>query len=79
MPRGAFYTYPLDEPVILRDGVTHREADFHGSAHWLYVSPEHPERAAKGDLGMAHIKNFEPRYSFESQGRLPYKNLRKGK
>lgn len=79
MPRGAFYTYPLDEPVKIRDGVMHREADFHGSAHHLYVTPEHPERAAKGDLGMASIKDFAPRHSFESPGRMPWKNLRKGK
>ena len=57
----------------------YREADYHGSADKLYVRPEHPERAAKGDLGMEHIKNLDVRYSFENPGQVPWKNLRKGK
>ena len=80
MAQTVFFTYPLDQPIKLRDGVVHREADFHGSAHWLYVKPEHPVRAAKGDLGLEYIKDMEPRYSFEHPTQAaPYKLFAKGK
>jgi hypothetical protein len=78
MPKGTYFTYPIDEPVKVRDGVMYREADYHGSAHHIALAPEHPEREAKGDLGEVHMKDFEPRASFESPG-APWKNLRKGK
>jgi hypothetical protein len=79
MPRGTYFTYPIDEPAIEREGLMHRETDFHGSMKYLYVKPEHPLRAAKGDLGLEMIKDFAPRYSFEGPHKSPYKNLRKGK
>jgi hypothetical protein len=41
---------PVDTPMVIRPGVTHREADFHGNASQLAVPPDDEERAAKGDL-----------------------------
>lgn len=64
-------TVPGDVPKILRPGVSHREADYHGAAHQLYVSPEHPERAAKGDLGMDVIADFGSRWSKTTED-LPF-------
>ena len=50
---------PIDEPVILRPGVTHKEEDYSGNAKHLAIPPEHPERADKGDLGLTVIPNFD--------------------
>lgn len=61
MARTVAMTYPLDQPILLRPGVMHREADFHGSAKWYALPPEAAERTAKGDLGLSSIKNFESR------------------
>lgn len=66
---------PHDEPVLERPGVTHREADFHGSAKNLALPPEHPERAAKGDIGGTGRPPSD--YSFESAAPFPFANLRK--
>ena len=68
--------HPIDEPVRLRPGVTHREADFHGNAKHMAIPPEHPERAKKGDLGLSVIADFASRAL--SHVGLPFKNLRKG-
>lgn len=53
--------HPIDQPVLLRDGVMHREADYHGNAKHYGLPPEHPERAKKGDLGMEDIQDFDSR------------------
>lgn len=53
--------HPTDQPVVLRPGVTHRESDFHGSAKHLAIPPEHPERVAKGDIGLSEIDDFPSR------------------
>ncbi len=53
--------HPIDQPVLLRPGVMHRESDFHGSAKHLALEPGHPERAAKGDLGLSEIDDFPSR------------------
>jgi len=66
---------PHDEPVLIRPGVTHREADFHGSMKQIALEPEHPERAAKGDVGFASMKPSD--YSFESEAPFPFANLKK--
>jgi len=67
---------PVDQPVLLRPGVMHREADRHSSMVHYALPPEHPERTAKGDLGFAGLT--PPRYSFEGgPGRAPFDKLRK--
>lgn len=52
---------PIDTPITIRPGVTHREADFHGNAKHLALPPEAPERSDNGDLGLTVIPGFEPR------------------
>lgn len=52
---------PIDEPVVLRPGVMHREADAPGNAKWYMLPPEAKERADKGDLGLSVIPGFEPK------------------
>ncbi len=66
---------PADEPIVLRPGVMHREADFHAGARHYALPPEHPERAAKGDLGFAGLP--PPDHSFESPEAAPFDKLRK--
>ena len=66
---------PIDEPVLLRPGVMHREADFHGNGKFYALPPEHPERADKGDLGLSNIPGLESR-SLSHAG-TPFANLRK--
>lgn len=61
MARTVAMTYPLDQPILLRPGVMHREADWHGRDAWYALPPDHPERARKGDLSMTNIKDFESR------------------
>ena len=78
MAQNVMFTYPLDQPRLIRPGVTQRETEFHGAAKWGTLPPEHPERAAKGDLSQGVIPFFESRHSVESPG-LPYKNLRNGR
>jgi len=68
--------HPIDEPVLLRPGVMHREADFHGAASHYALPPEHAERADKGDLGLEKIPGFDSRASFESPGE-PFASLSK--
>lgn len=53
--------HPIDQPVLLRPGVMHRESDFHGSMKHYALEPEHPERTKKGDLGLTDIQDFESR------------------
>ncbi|MEE9592238.1 MAG: hypothetical protein V3W28_01505 [Thermoplasmata archaeon] len=52
---------PVDQPIVLRPGVMHRESDYHGSGKHYALEPEHPERAEKGDLGLSTIEDFESR------------------
>lgn len=52
---------PVDEPVLERPGVMHRETDYQGNDKFYALPPESKERARKGDLGNAFIKDFEPR------------------
>ena len=68
---------PVDQPILLRPGVAHRETDFHGNDKWYALPPEHKERADKGDLGLSVIPGFDPRPL--SHSGLPFANLRKGK
>lgn len=42
---------PLDQPHIQRPGVMYRESDRPGAMKHLWLPPESPERAAKGDIG----------------------------
>lgn len=65
---------PTDEPVLIRPGVVHREADFHGSAKWLTLPPEAKERTDKGDLGFGGMAPPRPL----SHGGKPFK-LKEGK
>ena len=69
--------FPLDQPREIRPGVMHRESDWQGSGKWYALPPDHPERTAKGDIGLGTIKDFEPR-PLTSPG-LPFTNLRGGK
>jgi len=50
---------PIDEPVLLRPGVMHRETDAPGNAKWYALPPESKERSDKGDLGLSLILHFE--------------------
>lgn len=50
-----------DKPILLRPGVTHREADFQGNAKHITLPPESILRSEKGDLGNSVIPDFEPR------------------
>ena len=59
---------PVDSPRLLRDGVIYRESDHHGSAKYFALEKEHPERAAKGDLGGRIYKDMPTRSSFEFGG-----------
>lgn len=68
---------PTDEPKTIRPGVSHREADFHGNEKNLGLPPEHPERAAKGDLGLNVIPGLETK-PLSTPG-VPFKNLRSTK
>lgn len=61
MARTVAMTYPLDQPIVLRPGVKLREADWQGGGRWYALPPDAPERAAKGDLSMTNIKDFESR------------------
>jgi hypothetical protein len=70
-----FGNAPLDTPLVERPGIMHREGDHSGAAKHYALPPEHPERAAKGDLGMVVIPGLESRPSFESPG-LPFGKLR---
>lgn len=66
---------PVDTPVLLEDGVMHREADFHGNAKFYTLPPEAKRRADKGDLGLSVIKDFESRPL--SHSGKPFSTLRK--
>lgn len=61
MARSVQMTYPLDQPRTERQGVLAPENNAPGNAKWLALPPESAERAAKGDLGLAHIKDFDSR------------------
>jgi hypothetical protein len=61
MAKDSIRGHPIDSPVLLRPGVTHRETDYHGNDKHLAIPPEHPERAEKGDLGLESIPDFESR------------------
>lgn len=76
MARSVNMTYPLDQPRTERQGVLAPENNAPGNAKWLALPPESAERAAKGDLGLAHINNFDPR-ALTSPG-LPF-TLKGGK
>ncbi len=39
----------------------YKESDAPGNGKWLAEEPNAPIRAAKGDLGLSYIKDFEPR------------------
>jgi len=61
---------PLDEPILERPGVIHKENGYSGNAANIALPPEHPERAEKGDLGLTNIPDFEPKPL--SHGGLPF-------
>lgn len=69
--------HPIDETVLLRPGVMHREADFHGNAKHYALPPEAPERAEKGDLGLTVIAGLESKPL--EQPEPPFVNLRSDK
>lgn len=77
MAQSTYSPVPLDQPREIRPGVMHRETDWQGSAKWYALPANHPERTAKGDLGMDPIPGFEPR-PLTTPG-LPFGNLRGGK
>jgi hypothetical protein len=56
---------PVDQPRLLRDGVIYRETDCHSNSKFFSLEKEHPERAAKGDLGNRNIVGMPTRSSFE--------------
>lgn len=53
--------YPLDQPRLLRPGVSLKESDFHGSDKHQALEPEQEERKKKGDLGLSDIADFPTR------------------
>lgn len=63
MARAFISGHPIDEPISasIRPGVMVREADYNGSGKHNEgaLPPEHPERAAKGDLGLSVIPGLE--------------------
>lgn len=61
MAKNAQMTYPLDTPRINAQGDLAPERDAPGNDSWLAKAPESAERAAKGDLGLSFIPNFESR------------------
>ena len=61
MAKNNQFGHPIDSPVLLRPGVMHAETDYHGSAKHYGLTPEHPERAKKGDLGLSQIQDFDSR------------------
>lgn len=71
MAQTVMFTYPLDQPRMIRPGVKLREADAPGNASWLAVPPSNPDRARQGDLSMDPIANFDSRPSLEMSG-APY-------
>jgi hypothetical protein len=77
--RNPAFSIPAEPMVDLYDrpGVMYREDNVPGAASKLYMPPERILRARKGDLGMEHIPNFEPRPN--SSGKSPFKNLKRGK
>jgi hypothetical protein len=66
---------PVDQPKMIRPGVMHAEADAPGNSKWYALPPEHPERAAKGDLGELVMPGFESKPL--SHPGLPFAGLRK--
>lgn len=54
-------TYPIDVPRVNAEGDFAPEKDMLQNAKWLAKSPESPQRASKGDLGLSFIKDFESR------------------
>lgn len=68
---------PVDEPVLLKPGVMHREADYHGNAKYYALPADAPLRLAKGDLGLENIAGFESR-ALEHPG-LPFAKLTNGR
>ncbi len=62
---------PVDVPRLLRPGVIYRETDQHSNAKFFALEKEHPERAAKGDLGSREIRDMPSRYTFEGGESAP--------
>ena len=77
MPKPSLPVVPHDTPILIRPGIMHREADFHGGGRAYVLPPEHPERQVKGDLGAETVRDFEPRAL--SHSGLPFANLRSGR
>lgn len=77
MAQSVMMTYPLDTPRTIAPGELAPERNAPGNAQWLSLPPEAPQRAAKGDLGMSVIKDFDSR-PLTSPG-APFTNLRGGK
>ncbi|HUK32937.1 MAG TPA: hypothetical protein VLV86_03440 [Vicinamibacterales bacterium] len=76
--RDPLFAIPAEEKYKLykAPGVMYAENDLPGSASHLYQPPESAMRAHKGDLGMEHIANFEPRATDGAGNKLQAKNLR---
>jgi hypothetical protein len=66
---------PVDQPLVERPGLIHREADAPGNARHLAREPEAPERQDKGDIGWADLEPPRPL----THGGLPFKNARGGR
>jgi hypothetical protein len=80
MANNFFGNQPLDQPGVIGPGLKRRESDWQGAAKHVALPPEHPVRAAKGDLGMVGVP--APRASFEGGGATltkPGKSLTKHK
>lgn len=77
MAQSVLMTYPLDTPRTVAPGELAPERSAPGNAQWLTLPPDAPLRTAKGDLGLANIRDFESR-ALTSPG-APFANLRGGK
>lgn len=67
---------PVDQPIVERPGVMHREDDAPGNMKHYALPAEHPERTQKGDLGFSGLP--PAKHSFEDKAdSAPFDKLRK--
>ena len=72
MAKSNEFTYPLDQPAILEQGVSYRETDFHGNIKHLTLDIDDPIRQAKGDVGW----NGAPAPRALSGGGVPWRDMK---
>ncbi len=70
---------PVDTPISIAPGVTHRETDFQGDAKFGFVQSEDGtiEGRLKGDRGWQDLNTSMPRIAVN--GGSPFANLKSGR